>query len=113
LLSSDGREFSCPSQQPKYDAPAISKTATVVDVCAWAARGVSEGGAGLSDVNVDILRVQEIDGEVLFVLTDADLEKVMALGPRKKLLAAIERILKQPGTGRLAVPPNLLQVQSS
>ena len=83
--------------QPKYDAPALSNTATVVDVCAWAARGVSEGGAGLGDANVDVLRVQEIDGEVLFALTHADLEKVMVLGPRKKLLAAIERIRKLPG----------------
>jgi len=86
--------------QFKFDAPAISKTATVDDVCAWAARRVSEGGAGLSDANADILRVQEIDGEVLFVLTEADLEKVMVLGPRKKLIAAIERIRKLTGSGR-------------
>ena len=57
--------FLQPDNRHGESAPGISKTASVDDVCAWAARDVSEGGAGLSDANVDILRVQEIDGAVL------------------------------------------------
>jgi hypothetical protein len=71
----------------------ISESSTIDVVCAWAARAVAEGGVGLSAANVDILRGQEIDGEVLFNLTDAKLEKIgLVMGPREKLLAAVDRI---------------------
>lgn len=83
--------------------PAISDASTVDAVCAWAARAVAEGGVGISAANVDILRRQEIDGEVLFNLTDAELEKDgMVRGPRKKLLAAVDRFRGPPGGGGLA-----------
>lgn len=89
-----------PSRPQTSDAAwlVISKTSTVEDVCAWATRAANEGGVGLSDENVGILRLQEIDGETLFSVTEAELEKILcALGPRKKLLTAIDRIREPPG----------------
>jgi hypothetical protein len=71
-------------------APAISTVSSCDFVCAWASRAVAGGGVGLSATSVDILRRQEIDGEVLFNLTDAKLkEDDMPRGSREKLLAAI------------------------
>lgn len=91
-----------PVLQPS-DASAPSLVSTVEAVCAWATRSVAEGGAGLSAENVSILRHHEIDGGVLLSLTEAKLEKVLLLlGPREKLLAAIDRIRQPPGT-RLCV----------
>ena len=53
----------------------ISSISSVDEVCAWAARAVGDGGVGLSAMNVEILRSQEIDGEILFKLTDTKLER--------------------------------------
>lgn len=61
------------------------------------AREVAGGGVGLSTENVESIRRQEIDGSVLFDLVDAELEKIgLVLAPRKKIMAAIDRIRGLP-----------------
>jgi hypothetical protein len=80
-------------------APVISEASAIDAVCAWAARAVAEGGAGLDEVDVCVLKREKIDGEVLFNLTDPKLEKIgLVMGPREKLLAAVDRIRRLPGT---------------
>ena len=62
-------------------------------------REVADGGVGLSTEHVELMRREEIDGAVLFDLVDAELEKIgLVLAPRKKILAAIDRIRGLPCT---------------
>ena len=87
-------------------APTVSARSTITEVCEWASREATQGGVGLSSRNVSILRREEIEGTVLFTLTDAELkESGMSLGARKKLLNAIT-ILQEP-QGELIQPCDL------
>ena len=75
---------------PKADATRDSVASTVAEVCAWAGRDSTRGGAGLDGDDIAILRREKIEGDSLFALTDAELKDVgLPLGTRKRLLAAV------------------------
>ncbi len=83
----------CLQSDAVTSAPTISKTSTVEEVFIWAREvGLDEGDAG-------ILKREKISGAVLFNLTDAELVKIgLVLGPRKTLVAAVDRFRRPPGT---------------
>ena len=72
----------------------ISNTSSVDEVCEWAISTVSNGGVGLDEEDVCILRKEKIKGSTLFKLTDTMLKEAgMKLGPRTDLLDAITHLI--------------------
>lgn len=102
-----GLKMSHASQLP---VQVVSVASTVAEVCAWAGRDSTRGGAGLDGDDVAILRREKIEGDSLFALTDAELKEVgLPLGTRKRLLAAVAllRAGDLDGTAFVAIIPRV------
>lgn len=76
----------------------VPSSSSVTEVVSWASRPSALGGAGLDEMDAEILRRERIDGAVLLTLTDTDLKgEGMTLGARVKLRAAIASLREPRG----------------